>query len=88
MSDSDEEGQDEVLSELEIAEKKEFLRQAKKLGISGPLQNFAEVRQHTIKSVMSGLIPDNVCPDPVTSGILEQVEAQVRRSVICVSAKI
>lgn len=77
MSDSDEDGQNEVFSELEIAEKKEFLRQARQLGIHGRLDDMEAVRQRTIKSVMSGQIPDSLFPDPMTAGIREQIQAQV-----------
>lgn len=77
LTDSDEEGQEMDLSELEMKEKQEFLRGARAMGFEADYEKADAIRKQVIKSVMSGFVPDALVPDPLTAGIREQVEKQV-----------
>lgn len=80
-TDSDEEGQNIDLSELELREKQEMLRGVRQLGFPDDYDKADAIRKHVIQSVMSGFVKDELVPDPVTAGIREQVERQVSQSL-------
>lgn len=61
-------------SEIRYAEKKEFIRKARKLGYHGDLTT-GDAKSKLVKAVTTGQL--GPVPDPISAGILEQMEQQV-----------
>lgn len=61
-------------SDIRLAEKAEFLRKAKSLGWKGDLTT-GKCMSKLVTAARTGQLGD--VPDPVTAGILEQMEKQV-----------